>query len=184
MKGRIVILALLIAVFAPLTLSGCLNGDGDDGNGGGGGYGITYPVADLILSVEELPGWNVISSTEYMDEVGEFEDVAAVIIIDTENLTSAEHYITISLFEINSTEDSEAAYQLIKQEYENQTTVNVIDVGTEGFWADINGTVHMIFTKYRYITFIHYQQMGPVSLSINELVDIAEEQAENLVYIE
>ena len=51
--------------------------------------------------------------------------------IDAENLTSAEHYTMISLFEINNTEDSEAAYQLIKQEYENQTTINVIDVGTD-----------------------------------------------------
>jgi len=88
-------------------------------------------VADLILSVEEFPGWNVISSTEHMGDVGEFEDVAVVNIIDAENLTSAEHYIMISLFEINNTEDSEAAYQLIKQEYENQTTINVIDVGTD-----------------------------------------------------
>lgn len=170
-----------VSVFAlSVALAGCLGGD--DGNGGGGGYTTTIPVEDLIVEESDLQGWYFFGPSGFDIEIGGSEDVAIVLIFDNENILEANHTMSIGVFEMAGTVQAGEAYQDLKVEYQGNYTITGMDVGAEGFWAEVDETTHLVFTKYRYITIMIYAPIGGEPLTIEELIDIAEIQAEKLVY--
>jgi hypothetical protein len=177
---KMAILAVVSTFALSVVLAGCLGGD--NGDGGGGGYTTTIPVEDLIVDESDLEGWFLFSSSGFDIEIGGSEDVAIVLLFDSESILEANHTMSIGLFQMAGTVQAGEAYQELKAEYQGNYTITEIDVGPEGFWAELDETTHLIFTKYRYITIMIYAPIGGEALTIEELIDIAEIQAEKLVY--